>query len=343
MKLKSALVLLLLCACDKPAAPRPPPTVRVNPKPKVEDPCGSVSQYGGQRQLVCKVEVTDDAIAEVMSARADRERATLLFTSNDPTQLASVNKVPWARSVLIYPDSKDAVTDLRELAALTQLQKLYVKGLVREVEDAWQFSELVDLHAVEKGEIDLSGAAALRNVTSLSVGGTVRDLSPLAQLTSLETLMLPGGLTDLSPLTSLPRLSSLTLGVAPKTSLAPLTKLAALDELVIGGTTTTTLVPAIEPLPKLTRLFLVGDKGPVDTRPLAKLTRLELLNFGELPVEDLAPLKSLPALKNLSVWNGQVKDLKVVLEFPALQHVLLPKDAPLAVSEELRRARPDLF
>ena len=133
----AAIALLMSCACEKPAPRRASPPAHVVLKPTIKDPCSLVHHLLGKKEVVCSVGLIDDSIAEMLGARADREEATQLFTTTDPKQLASVNKVPWARSVLIHPEGRDAsVADLRELAPLTHLKKLYVRGAVRELEDA---------------------------------------------------------------------------------------------------------------------------------------------------------------------------------------------------------------
>lgn len=310
------------------------------------DPCTTVRQRTGGELLVCTVEEITDSLAELLASRPNRDELQLLFTTTEPRYLATVAKVPWVRSVLIYPgrDENGPVADLRKLQPLRQLRKLNVRNtLVREVEDAWAFPELTELSAQEEGTVDLTGAAALHHLADLSVGPVIEDLRPLGRLTSLEALSLPGTQTELRPLVYLARLSSLSLAVTEHTSLAPLAGLTALEELSISGASLPALVVATEKLQRFTRLFLNGVQQRVETAPLARLTRLELIDFGELPVADLTPLKKLPALKDLMLWNGAVKDLKVLLSFPALGHVLLPKDTPEAMRAELKQQRPAWF
>ncbi len=175
------------------------------------------------------------------------------------------------------------------------------------------------------------------------MGPVIDDLRPLITLSALEQLELPGRHHELSGLSSLVRLESLSIVVTEKADLTPFASLTALRELSIRGASLPALAAATEKLPHFTRLFLDGDQQPVDTRALGRLTRLQLLDFGSLPVSDLAPLQALPALKELSLWNAKVKDLEVLLAFPALGRVMLPQDTPDAVRTALRQQRPGWF
>ncbi len=331
---RSACLALLLVACkDKPVA-----------VPVLADPCTKVRQHSGREELVCTVDLIDEPLAALLSNRPDRDELQLLFTTTDPLKLASAARVPWVRSVLIYPDKDPAApaADLRQLHALRELRSLNVRSaLVREVEDAWSFPRLTTLYAVESGTVELAGAP--RTLRDLSVGPVVDDLRPLAVLTSLEQLDLPGLHHELAGLAPLAELESLSIVVSGKADLSPLSRLTALRELSIRGASLPALAAATEKLPQFTRLFLDGDEPSVDTKALSRLTQLQLLDFGSLPVTDLAPLQALPALKELSLWNAKVKDLAVLLAFPALGRVRLPKDTPDAVRIELRKQRPTWF
>ncbi|MDP3153148.1 MAG: hypothetical protein Q8N23_10785 [Archangium sp.] len=329
--LRFACLSLLLAGCKDKPAPN-----------ALTDPCAKVRQHSGREELVCTVDLIDEPLAALLSKRPDRDEVQLLFTTTDPFKLASAARVAWVRSVLIYPEQGSASADLRQLHSLRGLRSLNVRSaLVREVEDAWAFPELTTLYAVESGTVELTGAP--RTLRDLSVGPVIDDLRPLAALTSLEQLELPGKHHQLAGLSSLVRLESLSIVVSEKAELTPFSQLTALRELSIRGASLPALAAATEKLPHLTRLFLDGDDQAVDTKALGRLRQLQLLDFGSLPVTDLAPLQALPALKELSLWNAKVKDLEVLLAFPALGRVMLPKDTPDAVRTELRRQRPTWF
>ena len=311
------------------------------------DPCSAVTQWDGRSSVVCHVAVIDEATARVLSARPDRENIDLLFKRTDAVALSSSSQVPWARSVIVYPEQRqDTPVDLKNLAALTGLRRLQVRNaLVRRVEVAWDFHELRRLHAhaAVAVAVDLSGARACAELRELSLGGAVVDLRPLASLVKLESLSLPGDQSDLSALSGLSRVSHLTLRVKSTTDLAPLAGLTGLHELVISGAPLPKLVQAVAPLPRLTRRLLQDDMKVRDVRPLRGLERLELIELGGTRVTDVAPLQALPALKTLRLWNTPVKNVRALLAFPALEQVSLPEGTPAADLAELRQQRPRWF
>jgi hypothetical protein len=300
-----------------------------------------VQHLGGTEDVVCDVTgEVDERLARTLSARPDRERLLLMIKTTNPTVLASVARLSWARRVFIVADAAAQPADLRTLAPLVELRELRVTNVtVRSVADAWAFHRLESLHAFEEGSADLRGVEALPNLSRLAVGHAVADSSPLAEAGSLRSLQILGEQDNIAPLAALSALDALSITVTPRTKLDPIRRITSLRELTITGADPHELAKVLAPLPKLTRLFVSGE-NVIDARPFAQLARLELLDLGRTRVTAIAPLAALPKLKTLKLFEAPVKDLPSLTAFPALEHVSLPRETPDALRAELQGKMP---
>ena len=119
-----------------------------------------------------------------------------------------------------------------------------------------------------------------------SVKPTFTDLSPVAALTNLQSLDLSGTirLQDVSPLSSLINLQEIHLNhCVSVTDLAPLANLSALERLSLPYCKKVQHLEPLAALRSLTTLDLTRCVAVSDYRPLSGLTRLKSLRLGKCP------------------------------------------------------------
>ncbi len=172
--------------------------------------------------------------------------------------------------------SINPISDLRALAALTQLTWLYLN---------WT--------AVS----DVAPLAKLTQLTELYLPGTaVSDVAPLAKLTQLTELYLGStAVADVAPLAHLTQLTYLDLGSTAVSDVAPLAKLTQLTWLSLASTAVSDVAPLAK-LTQLTTLYL-SSTAVSDVAPLAKLTQLTYLDLRNCPLNAAAHQTHLPAIQ----------------------------------------------
>jgi hypothetical protein len=146
------------------------------------------------------------------------------------------------------------------------------------------------------------------------------DLSPLRSLRLLGELSI-SDCDDLSPLeglTSLKKLSVCAGRVQP--NLEPLRGLVGLRHLSLHGM-------KIDPsgvassLGSLVSLTVSSCEAPVDTRALARLRELEVLDLGLSPVTDVRALASLQKLRVLDLCGTGIRTLPPLRDLPRLEEL----------------------
>ena len=122
-------------------------------------------------------------------------------------------------------------------------------------------------------------------------------------------------MVDFSPLSELRDLTMLRLGDTAIADLQPLSNLRHLTWLSLNRTAVTDL-SALQGM-ALSDLYLNGT-GVHDLRPLAQLTKLEILMLTSTPVSDLTPLAGLTKLQDLYLYGSQVTDTSPLVNLPDL-------------------------
>ncbi len=173
-----------------------------------------------------------------------------------------------------------AVSDLRPLQALTQLQMLSLRQTaVSDLRPLQTLIQLQYLYIRQTAVSDLRPLQTLTQLLSLSLQRTaVSDLLPLQALTRLQTLDLDQTtVSDLRPLQALTRLQTLFLSQTAVSDLRPLQALTHLQALYLDQTAVS------------------------DLRPLQALTQLEWLSLRQTAVSDDQVRELEKALPNLSI------------------------------------------
>ena len=234
------------------------------------------------------------------------------------TSAAVLYEVPPLPQGRHYALAVDNVSDLRPLARLCQLSALKL-GCTTAVTDLAPLAALTEMESLwlhAPCAADLKPLAALHKlrVLRLDLCGAVADITPLTQLRSLRVLELDGAVkvADLAPLAALPRLNILTVRRCP--GLLDIAPVAELRELTHFGLHGSPLVSDLAPLGRLTRLTsLELEDCPTlrDLSPLAALAGLEAVSLRACPeLADVAALALLTKLKRLELLDcPRVTDL----------------------------------
>jgi len=229
----------------------------------------------------------------------------------------------------IRPLTCDALRAIRALALPTEVGSLAGIERLAGLEDL-VLGDRTDYYNATRAprplsRADLAPLASLARLRRLSVGA-VESLDALAELTSLEELNVDAVASgDLAPLARLERLRSLQIGTGdPRVWPAnpnPGSRTAGLRySLDRGGD-----IADLRPLAALSRLEVLEIPGAKlsDLRPLAGLASLRVLNLRRNPIRDLAPLGALSRLEILHLDGDQVVDAAPLARLGALRELRL--------------------
>jgi len=217
-----------------------------------------------------------------------------------------------------YALAVDGVSDLRPLTRLRGLTALKL-GCAPGVTDLWPLAALTELDSLwlsGADASDLSPVAALPKLRVLRIDlcKNVTDLAPLARLRNLRLLDFDcsGAPTSVAALERVRHLNVLDLRRCP--GLLDLAPIAQLDGLNWLGVHDCPLVADLAPLrrlPRLATLEVEGCPGLADLSPLASLVTLESVSLRDCPkVADISPLATLPRLVRMEVVDcPRVMDL----------------------------------
>ncbi len=124
--------------------------------------------------------------------------------------ISDITGLEFATNLKVLYLSKNPVTDLRPLANLTALKRLYLWDLSPNTStlDLRPLASLINLEEIslENNKVsDISPLAVLKKLSELHLtNNQIKDISPLAELTELRILWIKGNpVTDLSPLAEL--------------------------------------------------------------------------------------------------------------------------------------------
>ncbi len=192
------------------------------------------------------------------------------------TELSPEERLPWPsscpESVTWLDLSSPAIHDIRPVAGLTSLRRLYLAGT----------------HVTT-----IAPLAGMKSLEYLNLSFTlVSDLTPLIGLLSLKTLYCVGTpMSDYSPLAELKTLEQLSVSSSPVSDLSPLAGLTPLQDLNVAGTQVSDLAP-LSGLPNLINLNLIGTKV-TDLSPLIPIVSLKKINLGHSRIgENLEQFKA---------------------------------------------------
>ena len=174
--------------------------------------------------------------------------------------------------------------------------------------------QLTQLHAIDKGIVDIQGLEFAVNLSELDLAGNrIKDITPLHVLTNLTCLGLGStNLSDLSPLASLTTLIDLDLGGNQISDISPLSALTS-----------------------LTKLDLQYNQIS-DLSPLANLMSLKDINLINNPLNDLGPLSNLTNLEVLDIYYGKVSDVSPLVGLEKLPILVMHSALRAVVRKELR-------
>ena len=168
---------------------------------------------------------------------------------------------------------------------------------------------LIDLSAVERNIVDLTGLEHATNLTNLRLDfNQISDVSPLARLTNLISLRLSvNQISDVSPLAGLTNLTDLYLDSNQISDVNPLVGLTNLTDLYLDSNQ----ISDLSPLAGLTNLraLLLYSNQISDVSPLVELTNLTNLFLDRNQISDLSPLSGLINLTHLDLSSNQITDI----------------------------------
>ncbi|MDE0423363.1 MAG: sigma-70 family RNA polymerase sigma factor [Candidatus Poribacteria bacterium] len=261
-------------------------------------------------------------------------------------------------------DAGNYVTDLRPLAALTDLINLNVGG--NQVSDVRPLTNLTHLTGLSLWNNQVTDISPLRSLTALTylnlADNYVDDLRPLANLINLEKLDLfdnhvqnvaplanlkslkhliltDNHIKDFSPLTGLMNLQALWIKMNPIQDLHPLSKLNLIDlkyDAVADPAVQTQPSEAWMPDPAL-RAVVRGEVGLLPDVPLTKekMLRLVYLDAGGTGILDITGLEFATNLRELYLSENPITDLRPLANLTKLKVLHIGDVSPPMVNLDL--------
>ena len=256
----------------------------------------------------------------------------------DPTPISDPTPDPIERRQIIR-DPNNLVPDPNLRAAIAEaLGKL--SGASLKTED---IARLTRLEADERGIKDLRGLEYATRLERIELRhNAISDLLPLADLRQLNNIKLRGNqIADVSPLAKLTNVDWLGLEENQITDLSPLKGLVKLNGLGIRGNPVSTVV-SLTGLRSLEGIDALHTDIS-DFSPLAKLPRLQWLEFGDnASILELPSLKGLKTLRRLVIRDTRISDVSGLEGLVSLTELNLERNiisdvSPLAKLTRLTR------
>lgn len=212
------------------------------------------------------------------------------------------------------------VSNLKPLATLTTLKKLYLKQT--QITDVGPLSNLTALELLDLAYTQIADVRPLSNLAALEwldlEHTQIAEIGPLSNLALLKLLDLSNTqVTELGPLAGLAKLEWLHLGQTQSMDLAPLRNCSSLEFLNLAQTRILDIAPLAN-VTSLNSLLLWGTEI-ADLDPLSNLKGLQRLDCDFTRVSDLNPLSNLTSLRILEMTRTKVTDLRPLANLSKLE------------------------
>ena len=232
------------------------------------------------------------------------------ISAEDLKVLANIkDQIIWLKIV-----DSPALTELKELAALTNLERLELVNLPQ-IEDLSALSVLTKLKHLHLTQVNVRDIAFVRSLPSIETlifeqqPKEPLDISPLESKYTLKVLRFGGAkIDDLSPIAYLTNLTELSLARTQVNDLSALSKLTSLEILDLTGVKATKLKP-IESLTKLKWIKISATRFH-DYQVLANCTKLQTLIAGGSRLNRLDIVESMPNLTTLKLFKDPIRNLE---------------------------------
>ena len=345
-----AAMLLILCACEKPAGDNDSNVSDDRP----------IETFDPDMVIEWRDPYVEKSVrAELGLYEYDYEDDSFSGFNNEPITVSDVSSIEeldiWGQDIwngdytgvnvvnlydLKYFANLKKLTiwrsDVRDLSPLYSLTGLCELDFVQGYQDVTQFAGLTQLTGLNfmcfYQDIDLSPIAELTNLESFGVQNAyaeydqIIDLKPLLGLTKLKNLSISGNFSDLSPLSQLTSLETLWIDSENIVDISPISSLTNLRTLrVMCESTRPVDIKGLQALAELAGLKrLILDYTAITYIPsLKKLTSLEELFLNNTMIDDISPLDGLVSLTHLNISDTLVSDISVLAGLTSLKTLVM--------------------
>lgn len=164
-----------------------------------------------------------------------------------------------------------------------------------------------------------------KNLTSLRLGGVVKDYSPIGTLKKLKTLSLSIKNKDLRFLNNLEKLENLDFAFANKiTSFKNLKNCKNLRNLNVRNCENLIDISTLKENKNLEYINLEGAKSLSNISSLSSCINLKILDLKRTAITDLSPLNTLKNLTQLYIAYTKIKNIKPLNKLEKLTFITLP-------------------
>lgn len=278
----SALDLSTLKECKK---------IKLNSDdPITNETVANISHMDGLQELDLSGDIQVDDYSVLNSLQT---LDTLSINQNEENQLnlGTMPQLTNIKSLFLYGDKADCVSDISDLGKMYWLEELYI--IWQTVPDISALSNMSGLKILKIPGANVSDISVLSNMPNLEVldisGTNVMDISVLANIPTLEQLNLAG--TEIADLSVLPQLNNLkTLSLASM-DLSDASVLSSLKNLEVLN---------------------LQNSSISDYSFLADLTNLKELNLEGSSISNLDAVAGMNDLENLNISGCKIKDISAL-------------------------------
>ena len=311
--------------------------------PITNETIANITHMAGLQELDLSGDIQVDDYS-VLNGLQTLDTLSINQNEENPLNLGTMPQLTNIKSLSLYGDKADCVSDISDLGKMYWLEELYIiwqtvpdisalsnmsalkilKIPGANVSDISVLSNMSNLEVLDISGTKVSDISVLSNIQTLEqlnlAGTEIADLSVLPQLINLKTLSLASmDLSDASVLSGLKNLESLNLQNSSISDYSFLADMTNLKELNLEGSSISNL-DAVAGMNDLEKLNISGCRIK-DISALEGKEKLTCLDISETDVDDISALNMSKELVNLDISGTTVNDFSPLKDMSKLKSI----------------------
>ena len=311
--------------------------------PITNETIANISHMAGLQELDLSGDIQVDDYS-ILNGLQTLDTLGINQNGENPLKLGTMPQLTNIKSLSLYGDKSDCVSDISDLGKMYWLEELYIiwqnvpdisvlsnmsalkilKIPGDSVSDISVLSNMPNLEVLDISGTKVSDISVLSNIPTLKqlnlAGTEIADLSVLPQLINLKTLSLASmDLSDASVLSGLKNMESLNLQNSSISDYSFLADLTNIKELNLEGTSISNL-DAVAGMNNLEKLIISGCRIK-DITALEGKEKLTYLDISETDVDDISALNKSKELVSLDISDTAVNDFTALKDASKLKTI----------------------
>ena len=311
--------------------------------PITNETIANISHMAGLQELDLSGDIQVDDYS-ILNGLQTLDTLGINQNGENPLKLGTMPQLTNIKSLSLYGDKSDCVSDISDLGKMYWLEELYIiwqnvpdisvlsnmsalkilKIPGANVSDISVLSNMPNLEVLDISGTKVSDISVLSNIPTLKqlnlAGTEIADLSVLPQLINLKTLSLASmDLSDASVLSGLKNMESLNLQNSSISDYSFLADLTNIKELNLEGTSISNL-DAVAGMNDLEKLIISGCRIK-DITALEGKEKLTYLDISETDVDDISALNKSKELVSLDISDTAVNDFTALKDASKLKTI----------------------